>query len=65
MHEFRHDMDEIGKKVVAFLPVTSALGEDPALAASFVADLEARRRRAGRPHPARGGHLHPLYAPVS
>ncbi|MFT3760258.1 hemerythrin domain-containing protein [Thauera sp.] len=65
MHGFRHDMDEIGKKVVAFLTRYARLGEDPSLAASFVADLDAvgaalvdRIRREEEV-------LYPLYAPVA
>ncbi len=65
MHEFRHDMDEIGKKVVAFLARYVRLGEDPALAASFVADLERVGTvlvdRIQREEDA----LYPLYVPVS
>ncbi|ENO86469.1 hemerythrin domain-containing protein [Thauera linaloolentis] len=65
MREFRHDMDEIGKKVVAFLARYARLGEDPALAASFVADLDAVGAALADRIRREEDVLYPLYAPVA
>lgn len=65
MHEFRHDMDDIGKKVVAFLARYVRLGEDPALAHSFVADLERVGSVLVDRIQREEDTLYPLYAPVS
>ncbi len=65
MHEFRHDMDEIGKKVVAFLARYARLGEDPSLAASFTADLEAVGAALADRIRREEEVLYPLYAPVA
>lgn len=65
MHEFRHDMDEIGKKVIAFLARYVRLGEDPTLAASFAADLERVGAVLVDRIQREEDTLYPLYAPVS
>ncbi|MBV2263937.1 MAG: hemerythrin domain-containing protein [Thauera sp.] len=65
MHEFRHDMDEIGKKVIAFLARYVRLGEDPALATSFAADLERVGAVLVDRIQREEDTLYPLYAPVS
>ncbi|MCV2219397.1 hemerythrin domain-containing protein [Thauera sp. Sel9] len=65
MHEFRHDMDEIGKKVVAFLTRYARLGEDPSLAAGFVADLDVVAAALADRIRREEDVLYPLYAPAA
>jgi len=64
MRGFRHEMDDIGKAVVAFLGRYRALADDPGLAEGFARDLEGigavlveRIRREEET-------LYPLYRPT-
>lgn len=63
MHEFRHDMDGIGKEVVAFFARHDRLGDDPALAGTFPADLERVGALLVDRIQREEEILYPLYAP--
>jgi hypothetical protein len=63
VHAFRHEMDGIGKAVVAFLTKYRDLGTQPELAASFVADLDAVGEVLVERIRREEGTLYPLYVP--
>lgn len=63
VHEFRHEMDRIGRTVVAFLDKYKSIASEPALHASFSRDLlmvgEALSARIRREE----ANLYPMYQP--
>lgn len=63
MHDFRHEMDGIGRAVVGFLTKYRQIGYRPELAATFATDLggigEALVARIKREE----GILYPMYSP--
>lgn len=64
VHQFRHEMDEIGKAVLAFLGKYGELAKNPALAESFPGELghigEVLVRRIRNEE----DNLYPLYLPA-
>lgn len=63
IHDFRHEMDGIGKAVVAFLAKYKDLSVDGNLVASFGRDLEAVGKVLVDRIQREEGTLYPLYAP--
>ena len=64
MHQFRHEMDEIGKAVVAFLGKYRDLAARPDQAPAFVEELEGVGKVLVRRIRAEEETLYPLYAPI-
>lgn len=64
VHQFRHEMDGIGKAVIAFLTRYANLATDPTLAASFAADLQAIGRVLVQRIENEEQNLYPLYMPA-
>lgn len=64
MHQFRHEMDGIGKAVVAFLTKYSEMATKPELAASFGADLNAVGSVLVQRIQNEESNLYPLYLPA-
>lgn len=64
VHQFRHEMDGIGKTVIAFLGKYAELAKNPALAASFAGELggigEVLIQRIRNEE----DNLYPLYLPA-
>lgn len=64
IHDFRHEMDGIGKAVVGFLAKYRDLSRDTNLVASFGRDLEAVGRVLSDRIRREESTLYPLYAPA-
>lgn len=63
MHGFRHEMDVIGRTVVGFLGKYKTIAADPALAATFPADLAAIGQALGARIKREEDVLYPMYVP--
>ena len=63
MHGFRHEMDVIGRTVVGFLGKYKTIAADPALAATFPADLAAIGQALGARIMREEDGLYPMYMP--
>lgn len=64
MHQFRHEMDGIGKAVIAFLSKYSEMAQKPELAKTFGADLEAVGGVLVQRIRNEEENLYPLYLPA-
>lgn len=64
VHQFRHEMDGIGKAAVGFLDKYRAVATDPALAAGFAADLAGVGAILGQRIRNEEETLYPLYLPA-
>ena len=64
IHEFRHEMDGIGKAVLAFLSKYRDLDTQPNLAVSFRSDLEAVGKVLVERIEREEATLYPLYLPA-
>lgn len=64
VHEFRHEMDGIGKAVLAFLSKYRDLNTQPNLALSFGSDLEAVGKVLVERIEREESTLYPLYLPA-
>ena len=65
MHDFRHEMDGIGRAVVGFLGKYRQIGIHPELAAEFATDFAAiGEALVGRIH-REEDTLYPMYAPIA
>ncbi|ENO80602.1 hemerythrin HHE cation binding domain-containing protein [Thauera sp. 27] len=64
IREFRHDMDEIGRNVVAFLARYAQIASSPALAEAFVAEFDVVGKVLADRIKREEEVLYPLYAPV-
>lgn len=64
VHQFRHEMDGIGKTVVAFLGKYAVMAEQPALANTFGKDLAAIGDVLVRRIRNEEDNLYPLYLPA-
>lgn len=63
MHGFRHEMDAIGKTVVGFLGRYKFIAGEPALAASFGAELDAIGQALAARIRREEDTLYPMYRP--
>ena len=64
MHQFRHEMDEIGKAVVAFLTKYQDLAEHPEWAQNFLTELDGIGKVLGKRIQSEEKTLYPLYLPM-
>lgn len=64
VHQFRHEMDGIGKAVIAFLTKYADLAKNPELAKSFGADLETVGGVLVQRIRNEEENLYPLYLPA-
>lgn len=64
IHDFRHEMDGIGKSVLAFLSKYGRLGQDPELQHSFGAELDAVGRVLVERIQREESVLYPMYEPA-